>query len=240
VINKVVDLKGISRTSLTQSREGYAINSLYGLVATGLFRDDEDVADNPVQKLSTYGPGDIKYEDIDGDSIINLNDQQIIGSTIPRFTYSFNVALNYKNFDFSMFWQGVGKADGYLNSSAIMPLFNGGTLQEQHKDRWTIENQNVNATFPRLTIIATNNLTNSSFWLKNASYLRLKNIQLGYNLSNTLVNKLGMENFRLYISGQNVFSLDKFWDGYDVEAHVGDGSYYPQLRTVSFGIDMRF
>ncbi|WP_148477614.1 SusC/RagA family TonB-linked outer membrane protein [Parabacteroides johnsonii] len=240
VINKVIDLKGISKTSLTQSREGYPINSIYGLIAEGLFRDEEEISKSPIQKFGQVAPGDIKYRDITGDNIINAEDQQIIGSTIPRYTYSFNINLAYKGIDFSMFWQGVGKADGYLNSSAIIPFFNGGTVHEQHKDRWTIENQNIHAAFPRYTIGEANNSQNSSFWLKNAAYLRLKNIQLGYTFHPSWINKMGLKHLRVYVSGENLLTIDRFWDGFDVESPIGNGSFYPQLKAYSFGLNIRF
>jgi TonB-linked SusC/RagA family outer membrane protein len=240
VINEVVDLNGITKTSLTQSREGYPINSLYGHVALGLFKDDRDIADSPTQSFGTYGPGDIKYKDLNDDDVINTDDQEIIGSTIPRYTYGFNINLSYKNTDFSMFWQGIGKADGYLNSSAIIPLFNGGTFQEQHKDRWTAENQNPNATFPRLTIGTDNNLRNSTWWMKDASYLRLKNIHLGYNIPGDWLKIIGVDHLKIYVSGENILTFDKFWNGFDVEAPVGSGSYYPQLKSFNVGLDIRF
>jgi hypothetical protein len=239
VRNKVIDLKGITQTTLTQSREGYPINSIYGHVALGLFKDEEDITNSPAQQFGAVAPGDIKYKDLNDDNIINAEDQEIIGSTIPRYTYGFNINLNYKNVDFSMFWQGVGKADGYLNSSAIMPFFNGGTAQEQHKDRWTQENQNLNAAFPRLAI-GGQNQRNSTWWLKDASYLRLKNLNIGYNFSGGWLNILGINNVKFYLSGENLLTFDRFWDGFDPEAPVGSGSYYPQLKTYTIGLDIRF
>jgi TonB-linked SusC/RagA family outer membrane protein len=240
VINNVVDIRGITKTSLTQSREGYPINSIYGHVALGYFKDAEDIANSPAQQFGTVAPGDLKYKNLNDDNVINAEDQEIIGSTIPRYNYSFNINLNYKNINFSMFWQGVGKADGYLNNAAIMPFFNGGTVQEQHKDRWTTENQNLNARFPRLTLGEPNNLRNSTWWLKDASYLRLKNMQIGYNFSFPYMKRMGIQNLKLYVAGENLLTFDKFWDGFDVEAPVGSGSYYPQLKTFSLGINVNF
>lgn len=239
VKNRVVDLKGITQTSLTQSREGYPINSIYGHVALGLFKDEEDIANSPIQQFGATAPGDIKYKDLNDDGVINAEDQEIIGSTIPRYTYSVNINMNWRSFDFSMFWQGVGKADGYLNSSAIIPFFNGGTVQEQHKDRWTQENQNLNAAFPRLAV-GGQNQRNSTWWLKDASYLRLKNVNIGYNFSGGWLDGLGVNNVRFYLSGENLLTFDRFWDGFDPEAPVGSGSYYPQLKTYTIGLNIRF
>lgn len=253
VKNKVLDLKGVSRTGLTVSNEGYPINSLYGLEAIGYITDadyDQTGKYLSATQYGKFGKGDIKYKDqltVDtdgdgkfdaGDGVINNNDETIIGSTIPRFNYSLNINLSYKNFDLSMFWQGVGKADGYLGNNATMPFYLGGTIQEQNKDYWTLDNQD--AKFPRLAFNETNNEKNSSFWMKDASYLRLKNIQIGYSLPKKLINKASIQRLRIYVSGQNLLTFDKFWDGYDVESPVGVGNQYPQVKLFTMGLDVKF
>ena len=241
VKNKVLDLKGVSRTGLTVSNEGYPINSLYGLEAIG-YITDADYDQNGKYLYATqygkFGRGDIKYKDQNGDGVINDKDEAIIGSTIPRFNYSLNVNLSYKNFDLGMFWQGVGKADGYLGNNATMPFYLGGTIQEQNKDFWTPDN--LDAKFPRLAFNEPNNEKNSSFWMKNASYLRLKNIQIGYSLPKSLIKKASIQRLRIYVSGQNLLTFDKFWDGYDVESPVGVGNQYPQVKLFTMGLDVKF
>src|SRR5690606_37359507 len=112
VKNKILDLKGISSTALTQNRQGYAMNSLFGHVAEGYFQDSEDVTNSPKQFGIEMHPGDIKYKDLDGSGVINDNDRTIFGNTIPRYTYSLNLNLNFKQLDLGVFLQGVGKADG--------------------------------------------------------------------------------------------------------------------------------
>jgi TonB-linked SusC/RagA family outer membrane protein len=237
VKNEVIDLRGVNRSGLTVSHEGYPINSIYGLQAIGFFQSEDEIANEPGQ-FGDVKPGDIKYKDQNKDGIINDEDNIIIGSTIPRYTYGATVNASFKGFDLNAFFQGVGKADGYLYQQGIMPFFNGGTVQEQHKDRWTPEN--TDAAFPRLTVSAPNNEKNSSFWVKDASYLRLKNLQIGYNIPGQLVQKLKIQNLRIYISGQNVFSIDNFWNGYDVEAPVGRGDVYPQVKVYTVGLDVKF
>ncbi len=137
-----------------------------------------------------------------------------------------------------MFWQGVGKADGYLNKQATMPFYWGASALEMHKAHWTEENPN--ARFPRLAFNETNNEQNSSFWMANAAYLRLKNVTLGYTLPKALTEKIKFSHVRLYVSGQNLLSIDKFWDGFDAEAPVGDGAYYPQVKVFTVGLDVKF
>lgn len=237
VKNNVVDLKGVNRTGLTVSREGSPINSIYGLETLGFFQSAEEV-ENHATQFGNIEAGDIKYKDQNSDGIINDDDNVIIGSTIPRYTYGGILNASYKGFDFNILIQGVGKADGYLYQQGIMPFFNGGTVQEQHKDYWTPEN--TDATFPRLTISEANSEKNSSFWLKDASYLRIKNLQIGYSLSKNTIDKIGLNRLRFYLNGQNLFTVDDFWKGYDVEAPVGRGDVYPQVRVYGFGLEINF
>src|SRR5690606_29026856 len=142
-------------------------------------------------------------------------DEIIMGSPLARYNYSANIDLSYKGFDFSLFFQGVARADGYLYGQGIMPFYVGGTVQEQHKDRWTPDNSD--AAFPRFAFNQSNNTVSSTYWLKRADYLRIKNMQIGYTvpLSGTIKNHL--KNIRVYASGQNILTLDRFWKGYDPE-----------------------
>jgi len=236
VINKIEDLRGISSTSLTQNREGYAMNSLFGLVADGYFQNEQDIAEAPKQYGIGLYPGDIRYKDLDQNGVIDDNDREVFGNTIPRFTYSLNLNADYKRFDLGVFFQGVGKVDGFLYNAAIMPFYNGGTIYEIHKNYWTPEN--TNADFPRLAFDQANNQRLSSFWMKSASYLRLKNIQLGYSFQPTLLHKIGVRSLKLVATGENLLTLNSFWSGFDVEAPVGTGNFYPQMKTYSLGINI--
>lgn len=237
VRNQVIDLHGVFKNELTTNMEGYPINSIYGLQAEGYFQSEEEVNKHATQ-FGVVKPGDIKYVDQNNDGLINDQDNVVIGSTIPRYTYSATVNLAWKGFDMSLFVQGVGKADGFLYRQGIMPFYTGGTVQEQHKDHWTPGNRN--ARFPRLAFGASNNEKVSGFWLKNAAYLRLKNLQFGYTIPKWLVRKAHVKNLRVYLSGQNVFTIDQFWNGYDVETPVGIGDSYPQVKLFCFGINANF
>ncbi len=241
VKNEVLDLRGVNMTGLTVNREGYPINSLYGYEAIGYISpDDYDGEGNYkyATQFGNFGPGDIKYKNQNDDNVINNEDEVIIGSTIPRYTYSIDLNANWKGIDFSMFWQGVGKADGLLYRQATMPFYWGATALEIHKDRWTIDNQD--AQFPRMAFNEPNNEQNSSFWVKDASYLRLKNLTLGYSLPKNVINKIRLSKLRVYATGQNLLTFDNFWDGYDPEAPVGAGSYYPQVKVYTIGLDVTF
>lgn len=238
VKNKIIDLKGIkSISSYEVNQEGYPINSFYGLEAMGFFQTDAEAA-GWAQQFGTVKAGDVKFKDQNDDGIINDNDYLPIGSPIPRFTFSSNLNASYKGLSLGVFLQGVGKANGLLYQQGIMPFWNGGTVQEQHKNSWTPSNPG--AAFPRLVWGDTNNQEVSTFWVKDASYLRIKNIQLGYQLPSSLLSKTRFKAARVFVNGANLFTIDKFWDGYDVESPLGRGSEYPQVKVYSFGLDVNF
>ncbi|HZH71637.1 MAG TPA: SusC/RagA family TonB-linked outer membrane protein, partial [Mariniphaga sp.] len=255
VKNKILDIKGINETGLTVNREGHPMGSLYGYQADGyIVPEDYDNEGNYIgaTQIGNYGPGDIKYVDqltvdTDGDGIpdeadgvINTSDRIIIGNTIPRYTFGLNLYSEFKGIDLTLFFQGVGKADGYVWGHSIASFFEGGSMPEIGKDYWTPENRD--AMFPRLAFNNSNNQQNSSFWIKDASYLRLKNVQLGYTIPKNLISKVGISKLRFYVSTDNVFTLSNFWEYFDVEAPVlsGYGNFYPIMRTTSIGIDLTF
>ncbi len=241
VRNKIIDIKGINETGLTVNREGQEMYSLFGLEAIGYIQPEDYDASGKylfATQYGAFGPGDIKYKDQNGDGVINSSDRVIIGTTIPRYTFGFSFFGEYKNIDLNILLQGIGKANGYLYGQGIQTFVEGGTVQEQHKNNWTPENRN--AKFPRLAFNETNNMQNSSFWMKNAAYMRLKNIQVGYTLPNSLLSRNAVNQLRLYVSADNLFTLDRFWDGFDVEAPVGNGGFYPQLKTISMGVNVKF
>ena len=255
VKNKILDIKGIDETGLTVNREGYPMGSIFGYKADGYIEPEDYDSDGNylgAVQIGNFGPGDIKYvdqftEDTDGDgipdagdSVIDTKDRVVIGSTIPRFTYGLNLYSEFKGFDLNLFFQGIGKADGYIWGHTIGSFFEGGSMPEIGKDYWTPENRD--AQFPRLAFNNSNNQQNSSFWIKDASYLRLKNIQFGYTLPSNITSKVGISNLRFYISTDNVFTISNFWKSFDVEAPVltGYGQFYPIMRTTTFGVDLTF
>lgn len=241
VRNKIIDMKGINQTGLLVNREGEEMNSIYGLKAIGYIQPEDYDADGKYKYATQYGnfgPGDIKYFDANEDSKITADDRQILGGTIPRYTFGLSLYGEYKGVDVNLLFQGVGKANGYIEGHGIQPFFEGGTVQEQHKDYWTEDNRN--AKFPRLAFNQTNNIQYSSFWMKNAAYCRLKNVQVGYTLPKKWLQKSALNHVRVYFSGDNLLTISDFWDGFDVEAPVGNGNYYPQLKSLSFGIDIKF
>jgi TonB-linked SusC/RagA family outer membrane protein len=241
VKNKVLDLKGtgpyISGFQIT--KEGEEIGALFGLQAAGLFQTQEQITTSATQ-YGTVKPGDIKYVDQNKDGIINASDRVIIGSRIPRNTYSANLFFDYKGFDVTLFFQGVGKYNGLQIQDAAWAFFNAGSVRDIHLGRWSptkTAEENANATYPRFFISQTNNQQTSSYWMDNASYIKLKTVSIGYSLSQSVLRKTPFSLFKVYLSGQNVFSWDKV-PGYDPEAPLGNPFNYPQVSSFVTGIQI--
>lgn len=230
------------------SNVGKRINQTYGLVAERLFIDEEDIANSPVQTYGEYMPGDIKYKDVNNDGLINDEDIVPIGiSHSPEVVYGFGVSMGYKNFDISCFFQGATRSSFFINSKATNPFmqmdFGGnnlnGMMQAYADDYWSESNRNSYATFPRLsTTDIRNNNQNSTWWLRDGSYLRLKSVEVGYTLPKNLTRHLKMSNLRIYASGLNLFAWNRFklWD---VE-QGNDGMQYPIQAVYNFGINLSF
>ena len=193
----------------------------------------------------------IRYADIDGNNSIDENDKDIVGSTIPRYTYSLNLNFGWKGLRLGLLFQGVGKTDGYLNTYYVMPSNQGGTFRKEHLDWASAENPNGKT--PRLTSANKNNWYDSSFWMKSAAYLRLKNIQLGYELPKSWMHRIGLNSAYLYVNAQNLFTVTNFWDGYDPEVgyggdssgdfdvvKLGSANNYPQVKIVTVGLELKF
>ena len=240
VRNEVIDLKGTGpyNYSLTTIREGESMNAVYGYQADGLFQSQDEI-NASAKQFGTLAPGDIKYVDQNGDGVINADDRVVLGNTIPRNTFGLNLTAQLKGFDFSVFLQGVGKRYGYLNNEAGWAFYNGGKLQKWQMDHWTPDNPD--AAYPRYTFNLPNNQQVSSFWMTDASYVRLKNINVGYTLPRSLFagSVVPMEGLRLYFTGQDLLSWDAF-RGYDPEAGLGDGNFYPFVATYTVGLEARF
>lgn len=256
VKNEIIDMKGKTASSgVLMNMEGHSVGSIYALKSLGIIKTQEeaDWINANCPQFNTVKPGDIRYADTFNDNQITEKDQTIIGSTIPRYTYSMNLNFGWKGISLSAFFQGVGKVDGYLNYYYVMPNYQGGTYRKEHLDYWS--ESNPNGKTPRLTNDS-NNWKDSSFWMKSAAYLRLKNLQLGYTLPKRWVNKIGLKSALVYVNAQNLFTFTNFWQGYDPEVAYGadgTGDYdavkmggassannYPQVKIYTIGLDLKF
>ena len=219
-----------------------------GLVALGLFESEEDIANSPRQ---TFGaivrPGDIKYKDINGDNQIDSNDMIAIGySQIPEISYGFGVSAQWKGIDLSVFFQGVGHITRMLNGTSFWGaggsdmFLNGQIFEDVALNRWTLDNPDPNAMYPRLaTSKVENNQQASTFWQRDCSFIRLKNAEIGYTFPKKWFGKTGISNVRLYVSGNNLLTFSKFklWDP---ELESTNGEKYPQMRTLAVGLNVNF
>ncbi len=238
--NKITDMAGTDGENPDNSKqwfiEGYAVGSFYGYKAIGLFNSEEELA-KAAKRTGTEQLGDIRYMDLDKSGNIDAADRMVIGKDFPSWTTGLNMTLFYKNFDFSMFWQGAFDVQGYFENEAAYAFFNSGKVLERHLDRWTPTNPN--ASYPRITKDTQVNYSVSSYWLENTSYMRLKNITLGYNFPQRITDSLGIERLNVYVAGDNLITISGL-DGLDPEQNSTRGNYYPNLKKVSFGVRVTF
>ncbi|PHR89265.1 MAG: SusC/RagA family TonB-linked outer membrane protein [Leeuwenhoekiella sp.] len=235
-----------------RSRIGQNVNQVYGYIAERLFVDQNEV-DNSPQQFGEYTGGDIKYRDVNGDGVITVNDQVPIGlPTIPEIIYGFGGTVGYKSFDLSVFFQGAARTSFFINPQNIAPFvlnvndgdgelkgYQNGLLQAVADDYWSESNRDSYAFWPRLgdTFIENNNQS-STWWMRNGAFMRLKNVEAGYTLGESLTNKLGLKAARVYFSGTNlaVWSSFKLWD----PEMGGNGLGYPIQSVYNLGLRVDF
>ncbi|MGA1378417.1 MAG: SusC/RagA family TonB-linked outer membrane protein [Chitinophagaceae bacterium] len=260
VRNKVLTLPGVPfldggsiRTAPEQ-----ALWSYFGYQAIGYFADSNDVKTSPVQFGTAWSsnptvgakPGDVKYADISGpngkpDGKVDNFDRTFIGNNFPRYEYSLNLNLSFGNLDISIFGQGVGLRNNYYSGTGAVPFASSdfaASLLKMHKDYWTPSNPN--ARFPRLLPSGSggNNYVASSQWIRDASYFRLKNVNIAYRFPASWFKKTGMPltGAKIYVSGQNLLTFTKAWDGFDPEINNANAEFYPLMRTMTVGVNINF
>ncbi len=245
--NEVLEIANIEKDIAKGLFVGYPLESYYGYLSDGLFVDQNDVDTYPTQPYNAQ-PGDIRYKDISGpdgvpDGQVDPNyDRTVIGSRIPKYTYNGNLSLGYKNLDFSVQLQGVAGVRGMLRGYAGAAFYHKGKAQKWHLQRWTKENPNRWAPHPRVQILSNAgepNLFTSDFWARNASYLRIKNMQIGYSLPKKWLSGMGVNKLRVYFSADNVYTFDSYYPGWDPEINTG-GYFYPITATFTFGLNLVF
>lgn len=241
VRNKILDMNGYKSptSSLTTRIEGEPIDALFGWKTLGL-ADTQEKYEQYKEVMSTYNSdfsmGDIIIEDLDKDGKITEADKTIIGNQIPRYTFSLNLGFNYKAFDFSAMFQGVGKVDGFLGRDIIEPLGSQTAMEEHYYDSFDPSNPITGKYYPRMTMANRLNYANMSHWVQDASYLRLKNLQVGYTFK--FGEKIPVERVRVYFSGSNLFTLTKY-RVFDPENGLNTTSF-PNVRVYSVGASVTF
>lgn len=225
---------------------GYPMNMYYGYKTDGVFLSDAEVANWYDQSSIAPGSvaGDIRYVDTTGDGIVNADDRVFLGSSIPKYTFGLNLGAEYAGFDFSMLIQGVAHVNSYLSGYSGWAFYGEGNIQKwQMEECWNVQTDNRYPGYPRLEVMSnagSNNTLTSDFWLLDGSYVKVRNIQLGYTLPQTVVKKFGASGLRLYVSMDNPLSFNKFHEGWDPENGNDNGNYYPIMSTYTFGLTLNF
>jgi TonB-linked SusC/RagA family outer membrane protein len=245
VKNEIVDLKGQTIIDgMFILKEGYPIDSYYMLHAIGIFQSQEEIDAGPEQTAATK-PGYLKFEDTDNNGKVTEDDRQIRGGVIPKYTYTFGLNLAYRQFDLNAFFQGVSDVYTYGDRIGATPLWFGCGLPEAWvTDSWTPE-RGASATLPIITTYEgalNENFRTNDFWLRDASYLRLKNVQLTYTLPHSLLRRTGViKNLRVFVNAQNLFTLSGMKE-FDPEKQLKGSTWYayPSVKTFTGGINITF
>ena len=244
--NKITNLNGLNSQDRTQV-EGFPNNGIWGYLNNGYYQDLNDVATSP--RLSGAArPGFLKYKKIfEGPGVdpllIDSRDIVYLGDPFPHYEFGVNLTASWKSFDFITFLQGIGQRSAFLSGVGLRPFANGANLFRHQVDYWTPDNPN--AAYPILVPEgnSADNFVRSDKWVRNAAYARVKNVVLGYTVPKQFTQKLKLANLRFYVSGQNLFTLSNFYDGYDPEVSYGGsvgGDFYPIMQTYTFGLNVNF
>ena len=250
--NRYVSTTDSDNIPVWQRKVGQPLGAVLGYVSEGLFQNDEELAMSPKTSAGVR-VGDIKYKDLNGDGRITAEDRTwIAGSQIPEWMFGLNIGASWKGFDLSVFFQGAAATDillcgnysalGYSDGTYYTQVFKWGSNPPRYlvEDSWRPDNPGAH--YPRLSLSSnSNNAVAADFWRRDASYLRLKNAQLGYTLPASFTRKFFVSSLRIYVSGSNLLTFSKLSSmGIDPEAPSVNNGYYPQQRVISTGINITF
>lgn len=247
--NEVIEKDEENNVYPYQMEKGYRINQAKGLISLGLFKDYDDIRNSPRQDFGIYQPGDIKYKDVNGDGIINDGDQVAIGATTkPNLIYGLGASASWKGLDVNVHFQGSGKSTYFINGKCVYAFSEGewgNVMKGMLDDRWVSADisgdpstENPNASYPRLSFGGnSNNYRNSTFWLRDGSYVRLKTVDIGYTIPKNVVNKLHFNNVRIFLVGTNLLTWSSFklWDP---ELADPRGESYPLSKSITMGLSV--
>ena len=247
--SKVLDMQEQEYAFAHNYRTGYPVDAKFGLKQDGFFYDENDITSSPLQTYGPVKPGDLKYKDITKNGTVDIDDISYIGkSWMPEMVYGAIFNLSFKGIDLSVLVEGISIAEKYLSNYAYWEFYPNGTgkVMDHHQGRWAYYpdlsiDTRTTATYPRLSLTGnnTNNKApNSNFWLKDASYTRLKSVELGYTLPGNAVKFLKLSKLRFFATGYNLLTFDKI-NVIDPEA-PGSGNSYPIQRIINFGINAQF
>lgn len=243
ILNEVTKFREDAPDQLYLIREGYPYRTLYGFNCIGVYKTDQEANEHLYANSFIPSSGQLKYEDVNRDGQINFNDKMDLGNTIPKYTIGGNMGLSYGGFELNILLQGALGMSVYTQNAWTQPLgINGATITKRWRDAWTPENSD--AELPKLIVNDTWNFMESSFWVSQISFMKIRNIQLGYTFPNRITSLLGLQNnFYVYINAQNLHTfVNKDYEGFDPERNTfNSGEFvYPAPRVFSFGINVNF
>jgi TonB-linked SusC/RagA family outer membrane protein len=239
--SKVINKNEEPRVDEYRRETGHPVGTIFGLESIGFFLDSDDINNSPTQLFGANKPGDIKYRDLNGDNFIDELDMKAIGkSNTPELIYALNGGFKIAGFDLSFIIQGIGNRSVILSGNMVKPFIGNAHITPWAVEgRWTADNAG-DATYPRLsTLDNSNNYQISTFWLRNGSYLRLKNLEIGYTLPEYLTKSIKIQQCRFYLNGNNLLTKQYISD-ISIDAESMTINAYPLLKTVNLGLNLTF
>ncbi|TKC65577.1 TonB-dependent receptor [Pedobacter hiemivivus] len=266
ITNKLTSLGGLSyvdHSTTNRSVVGEPFSSFYGYKVDGIYQVSDFTWQNSSDPavphenrtyvlkpgmpnvsgvMTSPAPGDIKISDVKNDGVINADDKTLIGNPIPKFQYSFTANVSYKNFGLNVIGQGTGRTDAYMNGNLIAPYFNttGPLLTSMVTDRWTFDNPSDK--YQRIYVDKGRDALITSYNIYNASYFRLKSVQLSYTLKSSFTKKFDVSRCRIFFNAENLFLISDFPEGFDPERRSTNvtAAFHPQVATYSLGVNLNF
>jgi hypothetical protein len=246
--NKIISKDEPPNKVSWQKEEGQSINQFLGYISEGYFNTWEEIENAPEQIGVAVRPGDLRFSDLNNDNVIDDKDQTYLGySDVPNLIYGFSIGFNYSGLDFSMLLQGTEFSSMYIGDGLMYEFTNkNGKLLDHHLNRWAyytdpftgeMIDTRETATYPRLNNGSNPNQKTSSFFLLDNSYLKLRNIEIGYTFDSKLLTKAGISQCRLYATGNNLLTWSKVKQ---VDPEGGHNENYPQMSVYSLGLNVTF
>ncbi|WP_217694791.1 TonB-dependent receptor [Zobellia uliginosa] len=242
IVNKVTKFQdGNSPDQLYLIREGYSFRSLYGYKVEGIYQSDDEALTHMHSNGLKPKAGNLRYVDLNNDGKLNFEDKQVLGNTIPKFTYGISSGFKYEGFDLSLLFQGIAGASAFTQNNFTNISYENRVFSTRWRDAWTPENTDTD--MPSFKFNDSWDNSDSSFWVRKINFIKLKNVQVGYSFPDALISHLGMDKIYIYANAQNVFTIaNKDYEGYDPERSTFDsgGGFYPIPRIVSIGLNLNF
>jgi TonB-linked SusC/RagA family outer membrane protein len=240
--SEVVSMQEVSGLPDYQYRQGKSASAIWGLESIGFFKDEQDIATSPYQSFEGVQPGDVKFRDQNGDNIIDNQDQIVIGDWIPKWNFGLIGAMNWKGIDFHVVLSGILGRTVILNNNSVWGLQGNGKVTDIAYQAWEMGVNEESASYPRLTTLSNkNNYNTSSLWTRSGNYIRVSNLEIGYNLPERWVTKISVRGIRIFLNTYNLISFDAISE-VNLDAEVPDAGVtgYPVMRVYNTGLSVKF